>query len=140
MKKFIAMLAALAVMCQFSLVYADDGGESGSEAPAVKTETTVSADKSGEKSEDKTETKTEDKSEDKAEDKAEVKADDRTEAKEEDKTDAAENKADSAEEKTDADSEKEKLFIKLFNDAPEEDRVYVIQVLQKLHDLREERK
>ncbi len=39
-----------------------------------------------------------------------------------------------------ADSEKEKLFIKLFNDAPEEDRVYVIQVLQKLHDLREERK
>ena len=107
MKKFIAMLAALAVMCQFSLVYAEDGGESGSEAPAVKTETTVSADKSGEKSEEKTETKTEDKSEDKAEDKAEVKADDKTEAKEEDKTDAAENKADSAEEKTDADSEKE---------------------------------
>ena len=28
MKKFIAMLAALAVMCQFSLVYAEDGGES----------------------------------------------------------------------------------------------------------------
>lgn len=107
MKKFIAMLAALAVMCQFSLVYAEDGGESGSEAPAVKTETTVSADKSGEKSEEKTETKTEDKSEDKAEDKAEVKADNKTEAKEEDKTDAAENKADSAEEKTDADSEKE---------------------------------
>lgn len=107
MKKFIAMLAALAVMCQFSLVYAEDGGESGSEAPAVKTETTVSADKSGEKTEEKTETKTEDKSEDKAEDKAEVKADDKTEAKEEDKTDAAENKADSAEEKTDADSEKE---------------------------------
>lgn len=107
MKKFIAMLAALAVMCQFSLVYAEDGGESCSEAPAVKTETTVSADKSGEKSEEKTETKTEDKSEDKAEDKAEVKADDKTEAKEEDKTDAAENKADSAEEKTDADSEKE---------------------------------
>lgn len=107
MKKFIAMLAALAVMCQFSLVYAEDGGESNSEAPAVKTETTVSADKSGEKTEEKTETKTEDKSEDKAEDKAEVKADDKTEAKEEDKTDAAENKADSAEEKTDADSEKE---------------------------------
>ena len=107
MKKFIAMLAALAVMCQFSLVYAEDGGESSSEAPAVKSETTVSADKSGEKSEEKTETKSEDKSEDKAEDKAEVKADDKTEAKEEDKTDAAENKADSAEEKTDADSEKE---------------------------------
>lgn len=98
MKKFIAMLAALAVMCQFSLVYAEDGGESGSEAPAVKSETTVSADKSGEKSEEKTETK--------SEDKAEAKDEDKTEVKEEDKTDAAEDKADSAEEKTDADSDK----------------------------------
>lgn len=98
MKKFIAMLAALAVMCQFSLVYAEDGGESSSEAPAVKSETTVSADKSGEKSEEKTETK--------SEDKAEAKDEDKTEVKEEDKTDAAEDKADSAEEKTDADSDK----------------------------------
>lgn len=98
MKKFIAMLAALAVMCQFSLVYAEDGGESSSEAPAVKSETTVSADKSGEKSEEKTETK--------SEDKAEAKDEAKTEVKEEDKTDAAEDKADSAEEKTDADSDK----------------------------------
>lgn len=98
MKKFIAMLAALAVMCQFSLVYAEDGGESSSEAPTVKSETTVSADKSGEKSEEKTETK--------SEDKAEAKDEDKTEVKEEDKTDAAEDKADSAEEKTDADSDK----------------------------------
>ena len=98
MKKFIAMLAALAVMCQFSLVYAEDGGESSSEAPAVKSETTVSADKSGEKSEEKTETK--------SKDKAEAKDEDKTEVKEEDKTDAAQDKADSAEEKTDADSDK----------------------------------
>ena len=39
-----------------------------------------------------------------------------------------------------ASSEKEQLFIQLFNDAPEEGRNYVIQVLQKLHDLREEKK
>ena len=97
MKKFIAMLAALAVMCQFSLVYAEEGSESSAAEPAVKSETTVSADK------DKSEIKTEDKAETKAEEKAEAKTEDKTEPK----TDITDEKKDGAEEKTDAADEKE---------------------------------
>lgn len=95
MKKFIAMLAALAVMCQFSLVYAEEGSEGSSAEPAVKSETTVSADKGEEKSGVK--------AEDKTEDKTEVKDEDKTEAK----TDITDEKKDGAEEKTDAADEKE---------------------------------
>lgn len=100
MKKFIALLAALTVMCQFSLAFAED--EVKESEPAVKTEVKAEAkteESTEKKAEDKADAKAEDKSDEKAEDKADDKAEEKSDATTEDKAEVA--AGDKTEEKTD---------------------------------------